>query len=286
MPARLAPAKINLTLHVTGRRDDGYHDLDSLVVFAELGDEVLLVPDAPPGLRITGPHAASVPVGDGNLIARAARLMGAENAALSLEKRLPAAAGMGGGSSDAAAALHLLAAARGTGLPDTAALMTLGADLPVCLAAPAPCRMRGRGERIDPLGPLPALGLLIVNPGLPLATPAVFAALENRTNPPMPVCLPVWTDADGFCDWLAGMRNDLEPPARRLLPEIGELLDTIAAQPGCLLARMTGSGATCFGLFADPSALNAAERALSAPARFVAATAILAADAQLTRATT
>jgi 4-diphosphocytidyl-2-C-methyl-D-erythritol kinase len=286
MPTRLAPAKINLTLHVTGRRDDGYHDLDSLVVFAAIGDEVTLLPDAPPGLRVSGPHAAAVPAGEGNLIARAARLIGAPDAALSLEKRLPAAAGMGGGSSDAAAALHLLAAARDANLPDSAALMALGADLPVCMAAPAPCRMQGRGESVAPLGPLPALGLLIVNPGKPLSTPAVFAALETRSNPPMPTRLPDWADADAFCDWLAGMRNDLEAPARRLLPEIGALLEAIAMQPGCRLARMTGSGATCFGLFTDPRALASAAGALKVPGRFVAATRILTPEVQLTRATT
>lgn len=286
MPTRLAPAKINLTLHVTGRRDDGYHDLDSLVVFADLGDLLTLDPGAPPGLRITGPLAAGVPTGQENLVARAARLIGASDAALTLEKRLPAAAGMGGGSSDAAAALHLCAEARGLPLPSTAALMSLGADLPVCLAAPAPCRMRARGDIVEPLGPLPRLGLLIVNPGLPLATPAVFSALERRDNPPMPGSLPAWTDAGAFCDWLAAMRNDLEAPARRLLPEIDALLDAIAARPGCRLARMTGSGATCFGLFTDPGALRDAARELRALGRFVAATEILDPSAQLTRATT
>jgi 4-diphosphocytidyl-2-C-methyl-D-erythritol kinase len=286
MPARLAPAKINLTLHVTGRRADGYHDLDSLVVFAELGDEVALLPGAPAGLRVEGPYAAEVPAGSENLMARAACLIGAPDAALRLEKRLPAAAGMGGGSSDAAAALHLLAVEHGQPLPDGDALTTLGADLPVCMAAPAPCRMQGRGEHVRPLGPLPELRVLLVNPGLPLSTPAVFAALESRANPPMPERLPEWRDAAGLCDWLSGMRNDLEAPARRLRPEIGEVLAQIAAQPGCHLARMTGSGATCFGLFSDPATVRAAAQALAAPGRFVAATRVLAPDAQLTRATT
>jgi 4-diphosphocytidyl-2-C-methyl-D-erythritol kinase len=282
MRARLAPAKINLTLHVTGRRADGFHALDSLVVFTSFGDEVALLEGSPAGLTVSGTHAASVPSGEGNLIARAARLIGATDTALRLEKRLPAAAGMGGGSSDAAAALHLLAETRGLDVPDTAALMNLGSDLPVCMAAPAPCRMRGRGERIDPLGPLPEVGLLIVNPGVALSTPAVFAALAQRANPAMPETLPQWTGAEQFCGWLGEMRNDLEAPARQLVPEIGEVLTTLAAQPGCLLARMTGSGATCFGLFADDAALMEAERALAIPGRFVVATRILAPGTPLT----
>ena len=285
MPARLAPAKINLTLHVTGRRDDGYHELDSLVVFARFGDLVTLDEDADPGLRVTGPMAHGVPEGPENLIARAARLLQAEDAALTLEKHLPSASGMGGGSSDAAAALHLLAQARGLPLPDTTTLMSLGADLPVCVAAPAPCRMRGLGEQVTTLAPLPSVGLLLVNPGLPLSTPAVFAALDRRTNSPMPKDLPAWRDAEALCTWLAGMRNDLELPARRLLPPIGDLLEAVAAQPGCRLARMTGSGATCFGLFPNRADLDRAATALVAPGRFVVATEILDPAAQLTRAT-
>jgi 4-diphosphocytidyl-2-C-methyl-D-erythritol kinase len=286
MPSRLAPAKINLTLHVTGRRPDGYHDLDSLVVFAAIGDELSLMPASAPGLRITGPYGGSVPPGPDNLVLRAARLIGAPDAALALDKRLPAAAGMGGGSSDAAAALHLLAGERGLALPETEALMVLGADVPVCVAAPVPCRMRGRGEHLNPLGPLPDLGVLLVNAGLPLSTPAVFAALERRDNPPMPDRLPDWPDAEAFCEWLARMRSDLEVPARRLLPALDDLLEALAAQPGCRLARMTGSGATCFGLFTDPGMLQAAAQTLASPGWFVAQTRILPADAQLTRATT
>jgi len=282
--ARLAPAKINLTLHVTGRRADGYHELDSLVVFAALGDEVTLAPGA--GLRVEGPFAAGVPAGADNLMSCAAAMIGVPQAPLVLTKRLPAAAGMGGGSSDAAAVLHVLAAEHGLAIPEVPALMRLGADLPVCMAAPAPSRMRDLGELVEPVAALPELGVLLVNPGLPLATPAVFAALESRSNPPMPERLPDWGSAEAFCAWLAEMRNDLELPARRLMPQIGDVLEQIAAQPGCALARMTGSGATCFGLFPDPAALASAERALAAPGRFVAATRVLAPDAQLTRATT
>ena len=269
----LAPAKINLTLHVTGRRADGYHLLDSLVVFARFGDRLALEPcEGAPALAISGPQGAGVPPGGDNLVLRAARMIGAAPVRLLLEKHLPPASGMGGGSSDAAAALHLLAGAQGLALPDTATLMRLGADLPVCMAAPAPCRMRGLGEQVEPLAGVPGLHLLLVNPGKPLETPAVFAALERRDNPPMPDELPRWADGAALAGWLAGMRNDLEAPARKLLPEIGTLIDALAHQPGCLLARMTGSGATCFGLFDSENSLTAAAAALkrAGPGWFVA----------------
>lgn len=269
MPSRLAPAKINLTLHVTGQRDDGYHLLDSLVVFADAGDGVTLAQVQGLTLDVQGPMAAGLAGEGDNLMLRAARLIGARDAALVLDKRLPVASGMGGGSSDAAAALHLLARAQGLALPDTAALMRLGADLPVCMAAPIPARMRGLGEQVEPVTGVPALWLLLVNPGQGLATPAVFKALIKRDNPPMPDRLPQWRDAADLCDWLAGMRNDLQVPAMALMPQIGGLLAALSAQTGCRLARMTGSGATCFGIFETRASLHAAATALAAPGRFV-----------------
>lgn len=270
-PFRLAPAKINLTLHVTGQRADGYHLLDSLVVFAEAGDRVTLGTGAP-GLTVTGPQAGALAGEGDNLVLRAARLIGAPDAALTLDKQLPVASGMGGGSSDAAATLHLLAGARGLPMPATEALMTLGADLPVCVAAPAPCRMRGLGERVEALPGVPALWLMLVNPGQGLSTPAVFRALTHKANPPMPGTLPRWADAAQLCDWLGGMRNDLESPARALVPAVSEVLAALTAQPGCRLARMTGSGATCFGIFADQATATAARAALARPGWFTAAT--------------
>lgn len=272
MLSRLAPAKINLTLHVTGQRPDGYHLLDSLVVFAAAGDRVSLAAGEGLTLALSGRYGQALSAEPDNLVLRAARLAGARNAAFRLDKALPLASGMGGGSSDAAAALHLLARAQGSALPDTGALMGLGADLPVCMVAPRPARMQGLGEQVEPLAGVPALWMLLVNPGQGLATPAVFKALTHRNNPPMPLDLPRWRDAADLCHWLAGQRNDLEPPARRLMPAIGVILDQIAAQPGCRLARMTGSGATCFGLFADETTLKAAAEALAAPDRYVAAT--------------
>ncbi|MFN4099939.1 MAG: 4-(cytidine 5'-diphospho)-2-C-methyl-D-erythritol kinase [Pararhodobacter sp.] len=266
---RVAPAKINLTLHVTGQRADGYHLLDSLVVFAEGGD-VLTLRDGPGlTLGLTGPCAAALATDPDNLVLRAGRAMGVADAAFTLDKRLPVASGMGGGSSDAATALHLLALTRGLPLPGTEGLMRLGADLPVCMAAPAPARMSGLGEQVEKLPGVPALWLLLVNPGQGLSTPAAFKALEKRNNSPMPDALPQWPDAVALCDWLRGMRNDLQPPAQALMPEIATLLAQIAAQPGCLLARMTGSGATCFGIFREEAGLQAAAQALAQPGRFV-----------------
>jgi 4-diphosphocytidyl-2-C-methyl-D-erythritol kinase len=259
-----APAKLNLTLHVTGQRADGYHLLDSLVVFADLGDQVSLRPGPDLSLTLGGPFGAGLPVAD-NLVLRAARAAGVVGA-LHLDKHLPPASGMGGGSSDAAATLRL-AGVR----PDTGALMRLGADLPVCMAAPAPCRMRGLGEDVTPLPGVPALSLVLANPGVDLPTPDVFRALMQRANPAMPDALPDWPDAAALAAWLGRMRNDLEPPARVLRPQISTLLADLAAQPGCQMARMTGSGATCFGIFPDDIAAAQAAGRLAAPGRWVRA---------------
>lgn len=264
----LAPAKVNLTLHVTGRRADGYHLLDSLVVFADLGDRVHVAPAEGLSLRVTGPRAAGVPAGEDNLMLRAARMLAAgtardPGAALTLEKHLPMAAGIGGGSSDAAAALRLLARLWGRPMPDAGALMTLGADLPVC-AAGRPARMRGLGERLDPAPALPPIWLLLVNPGAALATPAVFGALTRRDNAPMPEVLPDFPDVAALAAWLGDQRNDLEPAAAAICPAVGRVLGALAALPGCLLARMSGSGATCFGLFATGPAAEAAATRLRA----------------------
>jgi 4-diphosphocytidyl-2-C-methyl-D-erythritol kinase len=241
-----------------------------LVVFAEFGDTVSLTET--PGLTIAGPRAGDLVHEGDNLVARAARLIGANGAGLALEKRLPVASGMGGGSSDAAAALHLLAEARGLTRPETDALMGLGADLPVCMAAPTPCRMRGLGEQVQPLTGVPPLWMVLVNPGKGLATPAVFKALPRKDNPALPEALPRWSDVAALCVWLDGMRNDLEAPARGLVPAIDTVLAGLRAQPGCLLARMTGSGATCFGIFRTEAEARDAEVALARSDWFVVAT--------------
>lgn len=252
-----APAKLNLTLHVTGRRADGYHLLDSLVVFCEIGDVVTLAP-GPLGLTVTGPFAAQLAT-EGlaaeadNLCLRAARLAGRE-VAITLEKNLPVASGIGGGSADAAAVLRALAA-------DPAGTEVLGADVPVCMAG-VPTRMRGLGEILDPLPALPALHLLLVNPGRGLSTPAVFKALERRDNPPMPEPLPSLADTPALLDFLRACRNDLQAPAIALMPDISACLAALE-DAGAQLARMSGSGATCFGIFADAAGAQAAEAAIA-----------------------
>lgn len=266
-----APAKLNLCLHVTGRRADGYHLLDSLVAFAGLGDRVTVAPGAL-SLAVAGPMAAGLSTGD-NLVLRAARAFGAE-AAVELWKELPVASGLGGGSADAAATLRALARLTGRALPAPDKVLALGADVPVCLAG-RPMRMRGTGEVLEPLA-LPPVWAVLANPGAALSTAAVFAALERRDNPPLPEVLPAWPDAAALAGFLRGQRNDLEPPARRLLPAVGQVLAALAAQPGALMARMSGSGATCFALFAAeaPAAAAAAALARAEPGWWVRAAAL------------
>ena len=247
-----APAKLNLTLHVTGRRADGYHLLDSLVVFCDIGDVVTLS-DGPLALTMTGPFAAGLAAEPDNLCLRAARLAG-RDVAITLEKNLPVASGIGGGSADAAAVLRALGSA-------PAGTETLGADVPVCMAG-VPTRMRGLGEILDPLPPLPPLHLVLVNPGRGLSTPAVFKVLAQRENPPMPDPLPRFPDAQTLIAFLHDCRNDLQDPAIALMPEIADCLAALNAA-GAQLARMSGSGATCFGLFADAAAARAAQTAIA-----------------------
>ncbi|MCE2739601.1 MAG: 4-(cytidine 5'-diphospho)-2-C-methyl-D-erythritol kinase [Rhodobacter sp.] len=269
-----APAKVNLTLHVTGQRADGYHLLDSLVVFADIGDTVRAMAADGLSLTVTGPQAAGLAADDSNLVLRAARLFPlATGAALMLDKVLPVASGIGGGSADAAATLQVLSRLWGVALPETAEVLRLGADVPVCLAG-RPVRMTGVGGDLHALAhPLPPAALVLANPGVALPTPAVFAALDRRDHAPMPRALPRLRDVAELAAFLAMMRNDLEPAATRLAPVIAQVRAALTAQQGCLLSRMSGSGATCFGLFPDPLAAAAAARTLKAahPGWWVAA---------------
>jgi len=269
--SELAPAKVNLALHVTGRRPDGYHLLDSLVVFPALGDRLEAEPGPGLSLAIGGPFGRDLDAGSSNLVLRAALAFGTgQGAALRLTKSLPVASGIGGGSADAAAALRLLARLWGVALPPADAVLALGADVPVCLAGRA-CRMQGIGEALTPLE-LPPFWIVLANPGVPVATGGVFAGLASRANPGMGA-MPAFPDAGRLFDWLAGQRNDLEAPAVALAPPVGTALAALRAQPGCRLARMSGSGATCFGLFAAEAPALAAADALRAaePAWWVAA---------------
>ena len=254
-----APAKINLTLHVTGKRTDGYHLLDSLVAFADVGDWIKVRPAPAWTLKVTGPMAHGVPSDSSNLILRAAQLMGGGPAAIVLEKHLPVASGIGGGSADAAATLRALFRMDARPLPDSIA--SLGADIPVCLHGQA-CRMRGIGEKIDALPPLPPCHAVLVNPGIHVATPMVFQHLPSAENPPMDA-IPLWHSAADLADWLHGTRNDLEAPAISAAPIIRAVLGRLRDADTCLMARMSGSGATCFGLFPNASAAQAAAETLA-----------------------
>ncbi|WP_445680939.1 4-(cytidine 5'-diphospho)-2-C-methyl-D-erythritol kinase [Radicibacter daui] len=270
--SRLAPAKVNLWLEVTGRRPDGYHELDSLVVFASWGDRLVWDPALPAGaLLIDGTFAALIPANGNNLIARAhegaAEIFGRPvEGGFRLSKELPVAAGIGGGSADAAAALRLLADLWEISADDPRWLplcRRLGADVPVCFGG-KPARMTGVGEKLELLPAAPApFGLLLVNPRVPVETPPVFKARSGPFSPARPA--PVWPeDAAGWLDLLKGRRNDLEAPAISLHPVIAGVLEGLRALPQVLLARMSGSGGTCFALFADPALASAAASQLTA----------------------
>ncbi|MGH6931986.1 MAG: 4-(cytidine 5'-diphospho)-2-C-methyl-D-erythritol kinase [Dongiaceae bacterium] len=279
-----APAKINLYLHVVGRRPDGFHLLDSLIAFAEIGDQLTLAPARELTLRIDGPFAGSLDAGDGNLIMRAARALLGDRRGLGAEirltKRLPVASGIGGGSADAAAALLGLRRLHGLDIGDAHLReigFAIGADLPVCLAGVASF-VGGIGERIEPAPALPAVHLVLVNPGRPLPTAAVFKRRADGPDGARFSAPARWqdslADAAALAERLAARRNDLSEAARALLPAIDEALDRLGRQPDCLLARLSGSGATCFGLFGDEGGAARAAAAISAarPGWWVVAT--------------
>jgi 4-diphosphocytidyl-2-C-methyl-D-erythritol kinase len=244
--------------------------LDSLVAFADCGDVIRASEAADLTLTVGGPFATGLAAETDNLVLRAARMLATAaglpaRARLALEKHLPVASGIGGGSADAAATLRLLCRLWGIA-PDPATLdllaLRLGADVPVCLRC-RPARMGGVGEILQPAPALPQCAVLLVNPGIAVATAAVFRARSGPFSAPARL-LAGWTDAAAMAADLAALANDLEASARDLCPAISDVLAAIAAQPGCLLARMSGSGATCFGLFADPAA---AEHAAAVTAR-------------------
>lgn len=260
-----APAKINLTLHVLGRRDDGYHELESLVAFSGTGDHLRLEPGEALSLRVDGPTAASAGAGDDNLVLRAARnlaelLPGLRRGAFFLTKLLPVAAGIGGGSSDAAAALRLLARANGLKPNDPRLLdaaRATGSDVPICLA-PNARFMRGAGETLGEALALPPLPAVLLNPGVPVETKTVFARLglapgERSGGGAHPAVAP-GAGGETLLAALRRGRNDLEDAACFDAPIIVDALAVLTAAKGCRLARMSGSGATCFGLFQTPSA--------------------------------
>ncbi|XEU19088.1 4-(cytidine 5'-diphospho)-2-C-methyl-D-erythritol kinase [Tistrella mobilis] len=283
MLSTLAPAKINLHLHVTGRRDDGYHLLDSLVVFAGAGDRVTVDPrpapaGTPTGFDLEGPFAAAL--GDtapaDNLVMRAATGLAARlgrplPARIRLDKHLPVASGIGGGSSDAAAVLRLLGHAWGAGADDLQAVAEgLGADVPMCVTA-TPCRVTGVGEVVAPLGAPAAaafagLHILLVNPLVPLSTPVVFrarAAAGAGFTPAARLPAPDTADIGAWLAALGAAGNDLSGAARSLVPEIPEAEAALGRLAGACFTRMSGSGATCFALFTEAAAAEAAQSLIS-----------------------
>ena len=287
-----APAKLNLYLHVVGRRHDGYHLLDSLVAFAAIGDELTLAPAADLALEVDGPFGDNLDAD--NLVLKAARALAAQagrtpGAAIRLTKRLPVASGIGGGSADAAATLRGLNRLWNLGLPERALAqigLGLGADVPVCVAG-VPSFFGGIGDEIASAGPLPRAHVVLVNPGAPLATAAVFraraqgAAGGGYSQPAR------WTDAVPDAVALAGLlakrSNDLTAAAISLLPAIADVLAALEQVPACLLARLSGSGATCFGLFAERGEAREAAAMIAAarPDWWVVATMLAAAPPEI-----
>jgi 4-diphosphocytidyl-2-C-methyl-D-erythritol kinase len=265
-----APAKINLTLRVLGRRADGYHELESLVAFADLADTLALQPGGETALTISGPFAAACgPVGD-NLVLKAVaalgeRVEGLKAGRFQLNKHIPVAGGIGGGSADAAAALRLLARANGLSLGDArlaASAKSVGADVPVCLD-PRPRVMRGVGEQLSAPIDLPPLAVLLVNPKVPLPTRDVFAALAGAAPGPKELG-EVPREREALIGFLGIYDNDLTQAAIARVPVVADLLSALRGLPGLRLARMSGSGPTCFALFASANEAAAAARRLRA----------------------
>lgn len=278
-----APGKVNLYLHVVGRRPDGYHLLDSLVAFVEAGDEIAVRAAGALSLVVEGPYAGALEADDDNLVLRAARLIGAEfgvsqGAAITLTKNLPVAAGLGGGSSDAAATLDALVSLWGIDANEAVMMRltaALGADVPVCRLG-ATAHMSGIGEVLAPVSALPPCGVVLVNPGKPLSTPTVFGGRRGPYSQADPVSGEL-NSAEELVRALEGRRNDLTAPACDQLPEISDVLKALGDDPACLLARLSGSGPTCFGIYADAArSRQAADRIAGAhaswwvrPTRFI-----------------
>ncbi len=271
-----APAKVNLHLHVVGKRPNGYHLLDSLVVFAGVGDRVSVEPAGDLSLRLTGPFASGLEAESDNLVLRAARLLAdwagiRPSGALTLEKNLPVSSGIGGGSADAAAALRLLCRFWAV-TPGDAVLaeigQALGADIPVCLGS-VPAVMSGIGEVLEPVGSLPSVGMVLVNPGVAVPTKDVFRLRAGGFSSALDVPLEGWASVSAMVETLRAGGNDLEAPALRVAPVVGDVLAGLRQAPDCLLARMSGSGATCFGLFPSTAEAVAAADGLRRPGWWV-----------------
>ncbi|TDT75544.1 4-diphosphocytidyl-2-C-methyl-D-erythritol kinase [Litoreibacter halocynthiae] len=264
MLEQFAPAKVNLTLHVTGQSANGYHLLDSLVMFASAGDHLTFEPADELSLSVDGPESGAVPT-DGNSVLSAAHLIDPQKSAhIHLTKVLPVASGIGGGTADAAAAYRGLL--KLWGLPDAvpnaetfAHIAKLGADVPICLFSQT-ARMSGIGEKIEFMPELPALDAVLINPRVEVSTPAVFKSISSKNNASMGTIPSNFIDQVEFITWLQHQRNDMQDAAVSIAPVIEHVLAALSATQNCQLARMSGSGATCFGVF--PSAETARNAAL------------------------
>ncbi|WP_068314400.1 4-(cytidine 5'-diphospho)-2-C-methyl-D-erythritol kinase [Polycladidibacter hongkongensis] len=282
---QIAQAKVNLALHITGLRADGYHLLDSLVVFPAFGDRITCTIEDEFALSISGEFAAPLQ-GDiaENLVLTAAKrlrqALGTTKAAhINLQKNLPVAAGIGGGSADAAAALVALQQLWGQTLPAQQLhhlATSLGADVPMCLAG-APVRTQGIGDELSPVPFMPkGMAIVLANPRRPVSTPAIFTRLKKRENPPLPSMPDTFKDAQELATWLHTTRNDLQETAVALEPSIGQALQALADQPQTLFARMSGSGATCFALCENIKAAEALAQNLQRmlPSHWICASAL------------
>ena len=263
-----APAKLNLTLHVTGQRSDGYHLLDSLVGFVGIYDELSATVATDLQIEVSGPFAQGIPTNDRNIVMRAAQTLRrvrnvTKGAHITLEKHLPHAAGIGSGSSDAALALAMLAELWEVPplVPTAAEVLTLGADVPVCLHAPSPVRMTGIGETLLSVPPLPDCAVVLVNPQVEVPTGGIFEALANKRNPAMGD-VPKGLTYTSLCDWLGAQRNDLLAPALSIAPDVSEALLALKRMPLVGHVGMSGSGATCFGVVRNMADARQVARAL------------------------
>ncbi len=270
--SRIAKAKINLNLHVIGQGEDGYHQLQSLVVFAEIGDEITCRPATTDSFTINGPFANSLDANANNLVTHALSLFrenwpkaASHPLSITLTKNLPIASGIGGGSADAAATLKLLQVLSNQTISDADLLplaKELGADVPVCRSQHATL-MEGRGEILTPISSVPKLYAVLANPLKSISTPKVFAALKTKQNPKLPPIPKTLANPRDLTTYLKTTRNDLEPPAKKRAPEIEQLTQFLSQQPDCLMSRMSGSGATVFGLFETIGAADKAAEELA-----------------------
>ena len=258
MPVELARAKVNLCLHVTGRRADGMHLLDSIVVFPHVGDVLEASEAEGLTLEINGPFGGELDAGDDNLIMRAARILSDKGAALRLRKNLPVASGIGGGSADAAACIRLLSDMWDVDVPSLECLVKLGADVPVCMAQ-VPTRMSGIGEKLVELPTMPKFWVVLANAGQGVETGAVFKAMRSRDNASLLDIPESFPTVEYLFNYLRAQRNDMQTSAIENCPVIADVLGAIEATQNCALSRMSGSGGTCFGLYVSESdAVNAA----------------------------